>query len=61
MKNNPLLQIAKIIGGLYGSYKFLTAMFAAKNEYSAFLWLICFIISAAIAYHGWAKFRGEEY
>lgn len=59
MKNNPILQIVKMLLGAVVSYKTITLLFEAKNEWSAFGWLLCFFASAIITMHGYLKFRGE--
>ena len=59
MKNNPILQIIKMLLGAVASYKTLTLLLSAKNEYAAFAWLLCFVVAAALTMHGYFKFRGE--
>lgn len=60
MKNNPILQIVKMLLGAVASCKAVTMLFASKNEYAAFAWFICFIVAAVVTTHGYLKFRGEE-
>lgn len=60
MKNNPILQIVKMLLGAVVSYKAVTMLFASKNEYAAFACFICYIAAAAMTMHGYLKFRGEE-
>ena len=60
MKNNPILQIVKMLLGAVASYEAVTLLFAAPNEYVAFMWLILLIVSVIVAMHGYLKFRGEE-
>lgn len=60
MKNNPILQIFKMLLGGVGSYYSCKWLFACNNEYVAPIFLFTLIVCALFAYHGFCKLRGED-
>lgn len=59
MKNNPILQIFKMLLGGVGTYYFGAMLMRCYDPYVAVVFLIPTLGCAVVAMHGYLKFKGE--